>query len=105
MQRVLRCGVRLARAVRERGERVQTFVTEPVDWPDTAPALREQVRALVAEHGERDPVRRANSWTKAAPQFSRKLGEAGLLVPNARRTAFIRCLKHAIVCRCPRLRE
>ena len=58
---------------------MQTFVTEPVDWPDTAPALREQVRALVAEHGESDPVRRANSWTKAAPQFSRKLGEAGLL--------------------------
>nr|WP_255704447.1 acyl-CoA dehydrogenase family protein [Erythrobacter sp. SN021] len=41
--------------------------------------MREQVRALVAEHGERDPVRRANSWTKAVPQFSRKLGEAGLL--------------------------
>ena len=58
---------------------MQTFVTEAVDWPDTAPALREQVRALVAEHGERDPVRRANSWTKAVPQFSRKLGEAGLL--------------------------
>jgi alkylation response protein AidB-like acyl-CoA dehydrogenase len=58
---------------------MQTFVTEAVDWPETAPALREQVRALVAEHGERDPVRRANSWTKANPQFSKKLGEAGLL--------------------------
>jgi len=58
---------------------MQTFVTEAVDWPDSAPALREQVRALVAEHGERDPVRRANSWTKANPQFSKKLGEAGLL--------------------------
>ena len=58
---------------------MQTFVTEAVDWPDTAPALREQVRALVAEHGESDPVRRANSWTKADPTFSRKLGEAGLL--------------------------
>jgi alkylation response protein AidB-like acyl-CoA dehydrogenase len=58
---------------------MQTFVTEAVDWPETAPALRELVRALVAEHGERDPVRRANSWTKANPQFSKKLGEAGLL--------------------------
>ena len=46
---------------------MQTFVTEPVDWPDSAPALREQVRALVAEHGTRDPVQRANSWTKPAP--------------------------------------
>jgi alkylation response protein AidB-like acyl-CoA dehydrogenase len=58
---------------------MQTFVTEAVDWPDTAPALRRQVRALVAEHGERDPVRRANSWTKPDPEFSRRLGEAGLL--------------------------
>ncbi len=58
---------------------MQTFVTEAVDWPDSAPALREQVRALVAEHGERDPVKRANSWTKADPEFSRRLGEAGLL--------------------------
>ncbi|WP_370031148.1 acyl-CoA dehydrogenase family protein [Qipengyuania mesophila] len=58
---------------------MQTFVTEAVDWPDSAPALREQVRTLVAEHGERDPVKRANSWTKADPGFSRKLGEAGLL--------------------------
>lgn len=58
---------------------MQTFDTEAVDWPDAAPALREQVRALVAEHGERDPVERANSWTKADPEFSRRLGEAGLL--------------------------
>ena len=58
---------------------MQTFVTEAVDWPDSAPELRRQVRALVAEHGERDPVRRANSWTKADPEFSRRLGGAGLL--------------------------
>ena len=58
---------------------MQTFVTEAVDWPDNAAALRDQVRALVAEHGERDPVRRANSWTKADPEFSRRLGDAGLL--------------------------
>lgn len=58
---------------------MQTFVTEAVDWPDSAAALREQVRALVAEHGESDPVRRANSWTKPDPAFSRLLGDAGLL--------------------------
>ena len=58
---------------------MQTFVTEAVDWPESAPELRATVRALVAEHGERDPVRRANCWTKADPDFSRKLGEAGLL--------------------------
>ena len=58
---------------------MQTFVTEAVDWPGNAAALRDQVRALVAEHGERDPVRRANSWTKPDPGFSRILGEAGLL--------------------------
>ena len=58
---------------------MQTFATEAVDWPDTAPHLREQVRALAAQNGERDPVRRANSWTKPDPAFSRKLGEAGLL--------------------------
>ncbi|WP_435198995.1 acyl-CoA dehydrogenase family protein [Qipengyuania sp. 902] len=58
---------------------MQTFVTEAVDWPESAPELRATVRALVAEHGERDPVRRANCWTKADPDFSRRLGEAGLL--------------------------
>ncbi len=58
---------------------MQTFVTEAVDWPESAPELRARVRALVAEHGERDPVRRANCWTKADPEFSRRLGEAGLL--------------------------
>ena len=58
---------------------MQTFATEAVDWPDTATRLRDQVRDLVAQHGEQDPVRRANSWTKPNPAFSRKLGDAGLL--------------------------
>ena len=58
---------------------MQTFATEAVDWPDTATRLRDQVRDLVAQHGERDPVRRANSWIKPNPAFSRKLGDAGLL--------------------------
>lgn len=58
---------------------MQTFVAEAIDWPDSAPALRRKVRDLVAVHGESDPVRRANCWTKANPEFSRNLGEAGLL--------------------------
>lgn len=58
---------------------MQTFATEAIDWPKSAPALREQIRTLVAEDGETDPVRRANSWTKADPKFSRRLGDAGLL--------------------------
>ena len=58
---------------------MQTFATEAVDWPETAARLRDQVRDLVAQHGEREPVRRANSWTNPNPAFSRKLGDAGLL--------------------------
>lgn len=58
---------------------MQTFATEAVDWPDSAPSLRQKVRQLVEAHGVTDPVRRANCWTKADPSFSRKLGEAGLL--------------------------
>ncbi|KHK89120.1 acyl-CoA dehydrogenase family protein [Novosphingobium malaysiense] len=58
---------------------MQTFVTEPLDWPATAPELRNQVRTLVAEHGNADPVARANSWAKPDPEFSRKLGAAGLI--------------------------
>lgn len=58
---------------------MQTFGTEAIDWPESAPALRRKVRDLVAAHGEKDPVRRANCWTKADPEFSRRLGEAGLL--------------------------
>ncbi|WP_324826642.1 acyl-CoA dehydrogenase family protein [Qipengyuania zhejiangensis] len=58
---------------------MQTFATEAIDWPDSAPDLRRRVRALVAEHGESDPVRRANCWTKPDPSFSARLGAAGLL--------------------------
>jgi alkylation response protein AidB-like acyl-CoA dehydrogenase len=63
-----------------RGPALQTFVPEPLDWPETAPALRAQVRALVAEHVRHpDPRRRANSWAVADPAFSRTLGAAGLI--------------------------
>lgn len=58
---------------------MQTFVTERLDWPDTAPELRAKVRALVAGHGANDPVRRANSWAKPDPAFSRLLGSEGLV--------------------------
>ncbi|UZW57361.1 acyl-CoA dehydrogenase family protein [Sphingobium sp. JS3065] len=58
---------------------MQTFVTERLDWPDTAPQLRAEVRALVADHGVDDPVKRANSWAKPDPAFSRLLGAQGLI--------------------------
>lgn len=59
---------------------MQSFAIKPYAMPDTVPALREQVRGLVAEHEHRfDPVRRANCWVAADPEFSRALGQAGLL--------------------------
>lgn len=59
---------------------MQTFVTEPLAWPDNAAALREQVRALIAAHAGRwSPIQRANSWAVPDPLFSRALGQAGLI--------------------------
>ncbi len=58
---------------------MQTFITEKLVWPATAPELRKTVRQLVADHGVTDPVTRANSWAKPDPQFSRKLADAGLI--------------------------
>jgi len=59
---------------------LQTFIANPIPWPDSAAALRETVRGLVAGYsGDPDPVRRANSWAVADPAFSRLLGEAGLI--------------------------
>ncbi len=59
---------------------MQTFIANPIPWPDSAPALRAQVRALVAKYaGDPDPARRANCWAVADPAFSRLLGEAGLI--------------------------
>lgn len=60
-------------------DRVQTFATERLDWPETAPDLRRRVRELVAAHGAKDPVSRANSWAKPDPEFSRTLGREGLI--------------------------
>lgn len=59
---------------------MQTFVPEPIVWPETAPALRAKVRALLAEHvTDADPRRRANSWAVPDRAFSRALGAAGLI--------------------------
>ena len=59
---------------------MQSFKIAPYDMPECASALREQVRALVSEHEHRfDPVRRANCWVAADPEFSRALGGADLL--------------------------
>lgn len=59
---------------------MQTFTPELPLWPTTAPALRIQVRALVAKHVTAlDPRLRANSWAVPDPAFSRALGSAGLI--------------------------
>ena len=59
---------------------MQTFAIKPYQMPASAQDLRQRVRALVAEHHHRfNPVRRANCWVTADPQFSRALGAAGLL--------------------------
>lgn len=58
---------------------MQTFATERLEWPDTAPELRRRVRALVAAHGAGDPVARANSWAKPDAAFSRKLAAEGFI--------------------------
>lgn len=58
---------------------MQTFVTDAIAWPDKADALRNRVRDTISRHGPFAPLQRANSWTKPDPQFSRRLGEAGLL--------------------------
>lgn len=58
---------------------MQTFVTEPLDWPEAALALRTNVREVVARHGPRESAARANSWAKPDPAFSRLLGDEGLI--------------------------
>jgi alkylation response protein AidB-like acyl-CoA dehydrogenase len=59
---------------------MQSFVAEPVEYPDSANDLRQQVRALVAAHCHKWSVRdRVNCWTNFNPEFSKELGKAGLL--------------------------
>lgn len=59
---------------------MQTFTIKPYAMPPEAPGLRERVRVLVREHvGDGDIVRRANCWQVSDANFSRMLGEAGLI--------------------------
>ena len=59
---------------------MQSFVRHEFDIPASAPALRQQVRALAAEHESAWPAEeRANSWMVADFGFSRALGAAGLV--------------------------
>lgn len=59
---------------------MQTFAIEPLSWPDQSADLRRQVRDIVARHVHpANPADRTNCWAVADPQFSRVLGEAGLL--------------------------
>lgn len=57
-----------------------SFAVHPFATPDTAGALRDQVRALVAEcEADWDAADRANSWSIADPGFSQRLGREGLI--------------------------
>lgn len=53
---------------------------ELIDLPEETRALREEVRAFLAEAlGDRSPRRRAESWSAFDPDFSRRLGERGFI--------------------------
>jgi len=59
---------------------VQTFTAQPIPWPDSAAALRQKVRDLIASYPiNPDPAKRANCWAVADPAFSKLLGDAGLI--------------------------
>ncbi|NBB51175.1 acyl-CoA dehydrogenase [Rhizobium sp. CRIBSB] len=59
---------------------MQTFAIEALSWPGNAADLRQQVRALVADHVHpADPALLTNCWSVADPAFSRTLGAAGFL--------------------------
>jgi alkylation response protein AidB-like acyl-CoA dehydrogenase len=59
---------------------VRTFSILPFSPPPGVAALREQVRAFIAEHRPPgDAARRANCWAVADAGFSRALGAAGYI--------------------------
>lgn len=59
---------------------MQTFTAQPIPWPETAASIRHKVRELIASHpSPADPAKRANCWSVADPEFSRKLGAAGFI--------------------------
>ncbi|GAA0317308.1 acyl-CoA dehydrogenase family protein [Sphingomonas oligophenolica] len=59
---------------------MQTFTAQQIHWPESAESLRQKVRNLIASYPVNpDPAKRANCWAVADPNFSRLLGEAGLI--------------------------
>jgi alkylation response protein AidB-like acyl-CoA dehydrogenase len=59
---------------------MQSFAIHPFETPDTVAALRTQVRDIVGEwEASWDPADRANSWSVANPDFSKRLGKEGLV--------------------------
>ncbi len=57
-----------------------SFAIHPFATPDTASALRQQVRDIVADcEAGWDAPDRANSWSVASPEFSQRLGQEGLV--------------------------
>lgn len=59
---------------------MQIFPIRSFDPPGDVPALRRQVRDLVAQHAPRwDIETRCNPWLKCDAEFSRAMGAAGLL--------------------------
>lgn len=57
-----------------------SFAIHPFATPDTASALRQQVRDIVADcEADWDAADRANSWSVADPGFSQRLGQEGLV--------------------------
>lgn len=59
---------------------MQLFASRAFDPPGDIPALREQVRALVASHEHRWTLeQRTNNWFTFDAEFSRAMGAAGLV--------------------------
>lgn len=59
---------------------MQSFVSEAVRYPDSASALRVQIRALIDQFSHQwTPRERVNCWTNFNPEFSRALGAAGFI--------------------------
>src|SRR5690606_24639849 len=56
----------------------QLYQFEPYALPETAGALRAEVRAFIEEHlSTASPADRARSWSASNPAFSRALGARG----------------------------
>lgn len=59
---------------------MQSFTIHPFETPETVATLRAQIRAIVGEcEKDWDPTDRANSWSVANPDFSKRLGREGLV--------------------------